>query len=153
MQPPVAQVVGRQELPGGLCGWEFDHVLRVGQEGAIHGQGHGHLHPLVLGDSVSDQHMLQGLLGGGDPTQEPAQVPDGQGIVVFYAKGTGIVQRPVAHQEQHRQPVGCRHRQGLKAVQPARAAAPGKGSRPHGTGVLDNLELAVLAVGDDILSL
>ena len=127
-------------------------MLRVRQERAVHRQRHRHAHALVLGDAVADEHVLQRLLRRGDPHQEPAHITDRERVVVLHAKRAGIVQRPVADQEEHRQPVGRGDDERLEAVHPAGAAAAGERAGSDRARVLHDLELRVLAVRDDVLS-
>ena len=126
-------------------------MLRVRQEGAVHRQRDGHAHARVLGDAVAEQDVLQRLLRRGYPEDQPAHVAQRQRVVVLHAERAGVVERAVADQEQHRQAVGGGHHQRLEAVHPAGAAAARERARPHRRGVLHDLELRVLAVGDDVL--
>src|SRR5579875_56275 len=151
VQHAVAQVVRRQEALDRLRAGDPHDVLGMGEERAVHRQRARHAHARVLGDAVAEQHVLQRLLRGGHPEQQPAHVAHGQRVVVLHAERAGVVQRAVADQEQHGQAVGGGDHQRLEAVGPAGAAGTGEGAGADRAGVLDDLELAVLAVGDDVL--
>ena len=151
MEAAISQVEGRQEAPDRLSGRHSDHVLGVRQERTVEGQRHRHPHAGVLGHPVADQHVLKGLLGGRRPAQQPAHVAAGEGVVVLDTEGARVVERTVADQEQNGQPIGGRHHQRLEAIHPAGAAATGERSRTDRAGVLDDLELRMLAVGHDVL--
>jgi hypothetical protein len=70
---------------------------------------------------------------------------------VLDAKGARIVQSPVADHEKRRQTVGRGNYQRFHTVHPTRAARSAEGAGVNGTGVLDDLELGMLAVGDNVL--
>src|SRR5207249_3948170 len=62
-----------------------------------------------------------------------------------------IVERAVPADRDDRQAQSCGHGDRLERVEPAHARAPHEYARPHRARVLHDLDLAVLAVGDDVL--
>ena len=152
VEQPVAQVVARQELVDHALGRNLDQVLRVGQERAVGADRARQHDPRVLGDLVGDDRRVERFLAGFDPGHEPAQVAHRQRVVVFHAEGARIVQRPVADVGHHRQPQASGHRDGLEGVEPADARGADERPRADGAGVLDDLELRMLAFGDDVLA-
>ena len=150
MQTTLRQIVRGQKFSDRLFGGNLHHVLGMGQESAIHGDGAGHAHAFIFGDAVRNQDVFQGLLRRRHPQQQPAHIAQRHGIVVFHAKGSRIIQRAVADQKHRRQPVGSGDDQGFKAIHPARAAAAGERARVHRRRMFDDLELRVLTIGDDI---
>ena len=111
----------------------------------------GRKHATVLGHAVGDQRGVDRFLRGVDPAEHPAQVAHEQRVVVLDAEGAGIVERPVADEADHRHPQRRRHHQALHRVGPAHAGGAAEHAGADRRGVLDDLELAVLALGHDVL--
>ena len=96
-------------------------MLRVGQEctvGAYRARQH---HARVLGHLVGDHRRVERLLTRFHPGHQPAQIADGQRVVVLDTKSTGIVQRAVANVGHDRQAQPRRHGNGFERVEPADA--------------------------------
>ena len=151
MHPAIAQVVRRQETLHRLLGRQLHHVLGMGQERAVHRERHRHAHAVVLRDAVADEDMFERLLCRGRPAEQPSHVAHGQGVVVLDAKRSGVVERPVADEEQRRQAIGGRDDKRLEPVHPPGPAAAREGACADRAGVLDDFELRVLGIGNDVL--
>jgi hypothetical protein len=151
VEPALGEIVLRQEFLRRRHRRNLHHVLRVCEERAVHRERHRHAHPLVLGDAVANEHVFERLLRGGDPAEQPAEIADRHRVVVLHAESAGIVESAIADDEHRRQAVGRRDGERLHAVHPAGAARAAEGARVDRRGVLDDLELRVLAVGDDVL--
>ena len=150
MQSSVTQIEPGQKPAHGFGGRNLHHMLRVRQERAVHGESHRHSYTLVFGDAIADQHMFERFLRSRHPTEQPPHVAHGHRVVMLNSKRAGVIERPVADQEQHGQTIrGCDD-QRFEAIAPAGTAAAGKCAGVHGTGMFDNFELRMFAVGDDI---
>ncbi len=156
-------VIGvKDKLATVILGQEFiDHALRrhpyqrlgVGKERTVAADSAGEEHPGVLGNPPSHHAGVVGLLGRGHPVEQPAKVSHCEGIVMFGAESSWVVQGPVAYHSHHRQAQACGYRDGLEGVEPAHAAGAHEGAGADGAGVLHDLELGVLALGDDELAI
>jgi len=70
---------------------------------------------------------------------------------VLGAERPGVIERAVAADRDDWQTKPRRHRDRLEGIEPAHAGAPDEDAGPHGARVLHDLELAVFAIGDDVL--
>jgi hypothetical protein len=152
MQPQVAAVVTRQELIDPLLRRDFHQGLGVSEERAVAADRAREQHPPVLRDAPGQKGRVESFLRAVDPHQHPAQITDGQGIVVLNTERTGVVKRPVADHRDHRDPQGGRHGEGLERVHPSHATRPDEDARSDRGGVFDDLKLRVLALGDNVLA-
>ena len=150
MQHALAEIEAREEPLDRLRRGHLHHVLRVRQERAVHRERHGHQHALIFRHAIADEHVLERFLRGRGPAEQVPHVANRHRVVVLDAEGAGIVERAVADEEERRQPVGRRDDERFHAVHPAGAAAARERSRADRGRVLDDLELGVLAVGDDV---
>src|SRR6267378_1694793 len=103
------------------------------------------------GDAIGDQRGVERFLRRVDPAEEPADVPDDERVVVLDAEGARIVERAVADEGDHGHSQRRRDDEAFHGVHPADAGRAAEDARAHGRRVLDDLELAVLAFGDDVL--
>jgi hypothetical protein len=92
-------------------------------------------------------------LRGVDPAEQPADVADHQRVVVLDAERARIVEGAVADEGHHRHAQRRRDHEALHRVHPAHTGRAAEDARADGRGVLDDLELAVLALGHDVLGL
>ena len=149
MQQLIAAVIGRQEAVDRRLVGDVDDRLGMGEEGAVATDRDGQEDPLVLGHPVGDQRRVQRFLRRLHPDQHPAQVADGERVVMLDPEGAGIVERPVADHGDHRQTQPGGHRYRLEGVEPADAAGADEYTGADRRGVLDDLELGMFALGDD----
>ena len=94
----------------------------MGEKCAVATDGQGHEHAAVFRHTIGNQRRVQCFLRAIDPVQHPAQVADGESIVVFHAEGAGIVQRPVAHHAHHGDAESRTDGQRFHGIHPAYAA-------------------------------
>jgi hypothetical protein len=111
----------------------------------------GQIDAAVLGDAIRDQRRVKRFLSGVHPDVQPAEVARRERVVVFGPERARIVERAVPHHRDQRQPQRRGHRDRLERVTPPDPAAAAQRPRAHGRRVLGDLELAVLALGDDVL--
>ena len=153
MEHELASVVRRQELVHQPLVRDHHDLLRVGQERAVRADGARQEDALVLGDTPGHEGGIHRLLSCIHPPQHPAQVANGQRVVVLASEGAGVVQRAVSDHRHHRESKTAGDGQGLEGVEPADAAGPAEDAGSHRRRVLNDLELRVLALGDDVLAL
>ena len=120
---------------------DLDQGLRVGEKCAVAADGQRHEDAAVFRHTIGDQCRVQRFLRAIDPGQHPAQVADGEGIVVFHAEGAGIIERPVAHHAHHGNAQSRTDGQRFHGVHPAHAARTAEHARSANRRVLHDFEL------------
>src|SRR6266540_1830411 len=151
VQQTIAEVELRQErVHRGLCR-DLHDVLRVCEERAVEPDRDRERHALVLTDAPSHEREVERLLGGLGPGQEPAEVAHRERVVVLRAERAGVVERAIAADRDDRQAEASGHGDRLEGVEPTHTRRADEDAGADGAGVLHDLELAVLSVGDDVL--
>ena len=153
VQHELAPVIGWQVLVDQVLVRHLHYLLGVREKRAVGADGAGQIHSRVLGHAPRHERGVHRLLPGVDPAQHPAQVAHGERVVVLAPERARVVQRAVAHHCHQRQPQAAGHGERLEGVEPADAARSRKHPGAHRGGVLDYLELRVLALGDYVLAL
>src|SRR5581483_2989214 len=151
VQEAVAEVELRQERVHRLLGRDLHDVLRVGEERAVQADRDRERDALVLADAPRHERQVQRFLRRLRPREEPAEVAAGERVVVLGAERARVVEGAVAADRDDRQAQARGDRDRLERVEPADAGGADEDTRPDGARVLHDLELAVLAVGDDVL--
>src|SRR5881398_3067189 len=148
---PVVAICGNRALDDpGAFGTEHNDSLAVRDLGWLLPWAETAQEALDLALMAWRVGEVERLLRRLRPGEEPAEVPHRKRVVVLGPERARVVERAVAADRDHGESQARGDGDRLEGVEPAHPARAHEDAGAHGAGVLHDLELAVLAVGDDV---